>query len=96
MPDALERICYQSVILAAGLLLFGRITTGRDLVYMSEDYFGSLEELTLAQIRAAEAVIWLAVLGAFLVLGVQIFNEVDMDGFSGIDVEMCKVLRDFS
>ena len=96
--DILERICYQGVILSAGASLFTRIvTSGKDLTtYINEDYFGEgmLAEATLIQVRAAEWLSVLAVVGAFASLAVQIVNGEQMDGLSGIDVEMCRAIRD--
>jgi len=96
--DILERICYQGVILSAGASLFTRIVTGgKDFTtFITEDYFGEgmLAEATLVQVRAAEWLSILAVVGAFAALAVQILNGEQMDGLSGIDVEMCRAVRD--
>ena len=96
--DTLERICYQGVIIAAGLSLFTRIVTlgGQDLTtYVCEDYFGgTLAEATVLQVRAAEWLSILAVVGAFVSLGFQIANGEQMDGLSGINTELCRAVRD--
>ena len=36
----------------------------------------------------------LAVIGAFIAIGFQLTNGEKMDGLSGIDIEMCRALRD--
>ena len=36
--DTLERICYQGVIVVAGIALFNRIVTGKSLEYSSEEF----------------------------------------------------------
>ena len=92
--DTLERICYQGVILISGLAVFNRIVTGKGLDDSSLDFFGPLEDFTLIQVRIAEYASLLAVLGAFVALAFQESRGVDMDGLSGIDVEMCRAWRD--
>mmetsp|Transcript_6386 Transcript_6386/g.13836 ORF Transcript_6386/g.13836 Transcript_6386/m.13836 type:complete len:265 (-) Transcript_6386:109-903(-) len=52
------------------------------------------EELTLLQWRIMEWSSLLAVLGAFVSLAVQIFRGEQLDGMSGINVDMCRALRD--
>jgi hypothetical protein len=97
--DTLERICYQGVILSAGASLFTRIVTGgnSDLtIFVCEDYFGGdmLAESTVVQVRVAESLSILAVLGAIVALSFQVTNGERMDGLSGINVEMCRAVRD--
>ena len=96
--DTLERICYQGVILTAGLSLFTRIVTigEQDLTeYVCDDYFGgSLAEATVIQVRAAEWLSILAVVGAFVSLGFQIAHGEQMDGLSGINTQLCRAVRD--
>jgi hypothetical protein len=92
--DTLERVCYQGVIALAGLSLFNRIVTGKSLEYSSIYIFGELENFTLVQVKAAEYASSLAVLGAFLALAFQYSRGENMDGLSGIDVGMCRALRD--
>ena len=96
--DTLERICYQGVILTAGLSLFTRIVTigDQDLTeYVCDDYFGgSLAEATVIQVRAAEWLSILAVVGAFVSLGFQIAHGEQMDGLSGINTQLCRAVRD--
>lgn len=94
LSDGLERFCYQAVITFAGVLLFSRILTQKDAVTLSTDYFGDMEDLTLYQVKAAEVLAYTAVLGAFVALGSQMTSGVDMDGLSGIDVQMCRAIRE--
>jgi hypothetical protein len=92
--DTLERICYQGVIVVAGVALFNRIVSGTNLAETSEKFFGPLEEFTLWQVRVVEWASALAVLGAFLSLAFQYSRGTNMDGLSGIDIGMCRALRD--
>ncbi|CAJ1931129.1 unnamed protein product [Cylindrotheca closterium] len=93
--DTLERICYQGVIVLAGVALFNRIVTGgKDLEKSAEDVFGPLESFTLIQVQIAEYSSALAVVGAFVALGFQYSRGADIDGLSGIDVAMCRAIRD--
>jgi len=94
LSDGLERFCYQALIVAAGFVLFTRIVTQKDLVSLSQDVYGELQEFTLIQVRAAEWLSLLAVLGAFVALASQMYNGEQMDGLSGIDVQMCRAIRD--
>lgn len=94
--DTLERMCYQGVILSAGASLFTSIVSGgKDLTtFVCEEYYGGmLAEATVVQVRAAERLNIAAVIGAFVSLGVQIINGEQMDGLSGINVEMCRAVR---
>jgi len=106
--DTLERICYQGVILFAGLALFNRIVNTNinnyfndnasdrttDLSMAAENYFGTLEEFTLWQVRVSEWTSGVAVVGAFVSLCVQEGRGVNIDGLSGIDVDMCRAILD--
>jgi len=83
------------MILLASLALFNRIvTSGKGLDASCADYFGELEEGTLVQVRGAEYASALAVVGAFVALGFQYGRGADMDGLSGIDIDLCRALRD--
>ena len=96
--DTLERICYQGVILTAGLSLFTKIVTmgQQDLTtYVCDEYFGgTLTDATVIQVRAAEWLAIVAVVGAFVSLGSQIAHGEQMDGLSGINTELCRAVRD--
>jgi hypothetical protein len=94
--DTLERICYQGVIVYAGLALFNRIVTqfaSGGLDNAVDNLFGPLQESTLWQVRVAEYLSAAAVLGAFVALQVQYSKGASMDGLSGIDVNMCRAIR---
>ncbi len=95
--DSLERICYQGLIASAGVTLFTRIVTGGILLeVIAEKVFGPLQESTLIQVRVMEIAQVLAVLGAFLALGLQEYRGTNMDGLSGINVDMCRAIRDMN
>ncbi|KAG7350492.1 hypothetical protein IV203_009852 [Nitzschia inconspicua] len=93
--DALERVCYQGVIALSGVALFNRIVAGKSLELTVEEWFGPLLDTTLVQIRIAEYSSAMAVGGAFLTLAVQYQSGANMDGLSGIDVSLCRAIRDF-
>lgn len=92
--DSLERFCYQAVIVAAGLVIFTRIVTGRNMAAFSQDVFGELQDFTLVQIKLAEWLSLAAVLGALVALGFQMMHGQQMDGLSGIDVQQCRAIRE--
>ena len=102
--DTLERICYQGVLIYAGLALFHRIvsSTGgtssngwrsRSVRETMENEFGPLLSTTLWQMEIAEYSSALAVLGAVVALVFQYNNQQQMDAFSGIDINMCRAIR---
>lgn len=93
--DTLERICYQGVIVYAGVALFNRIVTqfSSGLEDTANKMFGPLQTSTLVQIRIAEYLSAIAVVGAFVALQLQINNGTAMDGLSGIDIDMCRAIR---
>ncbi len=91
--DTLERICYQGVIVYAGLALFNRIVTVSGLENTVEELFGPLQPSTLLQVKIAEYLSAVAVVGAFVALQVQYSKGVSMDGLSGIDINMCRAIR---
>ena len=96
--DTLERLCYQGVILTAGLAIFNRIVLRQDLAATSEEFVAdriiSLLNSTTLQIRIAEYASLLSVIGAFIVLGVQLQSGTELDGMSGIDIDFCRAMRD--
>jgi hypothetical protein len=92
--DTLERICYQGVIVLMSIALFNRIVARQPLEKTVEDSFGPLVDSTLLQVRLVEIAILVAVLGAFVALGVQYQSGANMDGMSGIDASFCRALRD--
>ena len=95
--DTLERICYQGVIVYAGLALFNRIVTQNGLEDTINNMYGPLQPSTLWQVRVAEYLSAAAVLGAIIALQVQYSKGATMDGMAGIDINMCRAIRgDFS
>lgn len=98
--DTLERLCYQGVIVSAGLAWFLRIVTGdggTSLAETAENWYGPLQDATLVQIRIAELTSALAVVGAVAVLGYQTYvRGATMEGLSGIDVSMCRAIQALS
>jgi hypothetical protein len=98
LSDFLERFCYQADITCAGLYLFSRIAFGRNVatILIEEEPFGyPLQGLTLLQVTWAEWLAFGSVVGAFLALSFQVANGAAMDGLTGIDVEICRNMRDF-
>ena len=93
LSDFLERICYQGVIVYAGLALFLRIVTGNGLEATAENYYGPLLSSTRIQLNIAEILSFLAVLGAVVALVAQTKSGVSMDGLSGIDINFCRAVR---
>ena len=87
-------MCYQGLIFLAGGALFNRIVTRSSLADTSDEFFGPLNEFTLWQVRVAELASALGVIGAFLALGFQYARGTNMDGLSGIDINLCRALRD--
>ena len=96
LSDFLERLCYQGVIISSGLALFNRIISrGRSLKEVSDDVWGPLDDSTLIQVEIAEYTSAIAALGSFTSLGVQIYiRQANMDGLSGIDVDLCRAIND--
>jgi len=95
--DTLERISYQGVIVSSGLALFNRIVYRTELATTCDEMFGGIEPLrvdTLWQVRVVEWTSALAVGGAFVALAVQDERGAVMDGLSGIDVDMCRAIRE--
>ena len=135
LSDKLERICYQGVIVVAGLALFNRIVTtsflfdidhrsnkdttnannnnknwssstgssnnklaiiasSSSLLETLEERFGTLQSWTQWQVQISEVFSMLAVVGALVILALQYSRGTTMDGFSGIDADLCRAIRD--
>ena len=94
--DSLERLCYVGVLAFSGCSLFTRIVQGTSLTkFVCQDYFGdTLLKSTVVQVRIAEWLSNTAILAAFLVVFLRIIQGDRMDGLSGIDVEMCRAIRE--
>jgi len=96
LSDNLERLCYLIVIASSGAVAFCRIAFGQGPVRIAEDALGYLEGSTTVQVRVAEWLGVLAILGALLALGSQVYHGARMDGLSGIDIQMCKAVRELN
>ena len=99
LSDFLERVCYQVDIVSGGIFLFSRIGFSRDVttILQEDKPFGyALQDLTLIQVKWAERLAYVSVLGAVIALTSQVENGSQMDGLSGINIELCRSTRDFS
>ena len=97
LPDDIERGCYLGVIVVSGLSLFLRIVTGQGLATFIQnnsmkDNDEEISSWALQQLRIAEILSNAAVFFAFVALGAQFFRDEQMDGMSGINVEMCRAI----
>ena len=94
LPDIVERSCYLGVLVISGLSVFLRIVTGSGvadaIIINTQD---DKDIISLQLFRLVEYLSLLAVLGAFISLGSQTINGEQMDGMSGINVEMCKAIQ---
>ena len=100
MPDVVERVSYQAVIVLSGVAWFIRIVFRQglaDFVVPRQGIVGTGDKDKSIRILLSlmEGAAYVAVAGAFLVLFHQIENNVQMDGLSGIDIAACKSRRDF-
>lgn len=94
LPDALERGCYLSVLVVSGVSVFVRIVTGGQS--LSEIYNNNTSESDMnynLYVNLVENLSMLAVVGAFAALAAQSINGEQMDGLSGINVEMCRAIQ---
>ncbi len=90
LPDALERGSYLGVFVVAGLSVFVRIVSGQSLsdVYAKKDSSKSGMGLYVV-----ENLSLLAVAGAFVAVWMQSLKGEQMDGLSGINVDMCRAIQ---
>ena len=93
LPDWLERLSYEGVIVVAGAVVFNRIVTGNDLANTAKSTLRSLDKTSMCKVRAAEWLSLLVTIGAFGALGIQYSIGTNMDGLSGIDVDMCRSMQ---
>ena len=93
LPDIIERSCYLGVLVFAGLSVFLRIVTGSGVADAIINTKDDKDDTSLQLFRLVEYLSLLAVLGAFVSLGSQTINGEQMDGMSGINVEMCKAIQ---
>ena len=98
LPDVVERVSYQAVILVAGVCWFTRLAFQRDpnSFLLTVATKNSDNTWIRRQLQITEFLLYLAVVGAVVVLLNQIENGAQMDGLSGIDIGMCKARHDFS
>jgi hypothetical protein len=101
LPDAIERECYLGVLTVAGLSVFIRIVTGDGFSSMTQQQLGygdgkklNDETALIRWMQLAESLSLLAVLGAFVVLGSITIHGEQMDGMSGINVDMCRAIQE--
>ena len=85
----------------AGSSVFARIVTGGSGLAIAISGNGIANEnsntnIVLQQIRLAEWLSLLAIAGAFVALGSQTINGGQMDGMSGINVDMCRAIQQSS
>ncbi|EJK56779.1 hypothetical protein THAOC_23264 [Thalassiosira oceanica] len=97
LPDEIERGCYLGVIVVSGLSLFLRIVTGHGLAtFIINNSVGDdaeeISRLSLQQLKICEQLSNAAVVFAFVALGAQLFRQEQIDGMSGINVEMCRAI----
>ena len=97
LPDVVERSCYLGALVVAGLSVFTRIVTGwSDLATIigNNDMIQKRnKDAVIFRIKAAEWMSLLAVGGAFVALASQTINGEQMDGLSGINIEMCRAIQ---
>lgn len=90
LADWLERSAYGVVLVVAGSCWFCRLAFGQSLATITR-FRGAL-----LAFLAAEALSYLSVVGALVALASQVLNGSQMDGLSGIDIEMCRTTPDIS
>ena len=82
------------MLVIAGLSVFLRIVTGSGvadaIITNTED---DKDDTSLQIFRSVEYLSLIVVFGAFVSLGSQTINGEQMDGMSGINVEMCKAIQ---
>ena len=75
------------------MAVFNRIVTRNDLAESARSVVGPIDNVTLLNVRVAEWSSILAVLGAFGALGIQYAVGANIDGLSGIDIDMCRSMQ---
>ena len=91
LSDTLERGCYLGVLFVAGLSVFVRIVSGGQS--LSDVYKNNIDNKFNPYFRLVESLSLVAVLGAFIALGMQSIKGEQMDGLSGINVDMCRAIQ---
>jgi hypothetical protein len=87
LSDTLERGCYLGVLFVAGLSVFVRIVSGGQS--LSDVYKNNIDNNFNVYFMLVESLSLVAVLGAFIALNMQSIKGEQMDGLSGINVDMC-------
>jgi hypothetical protein len=99
LSDTIERACYLMVLSVASICWFCRLAFQRSvdgIILEQQTADAAIQPEILTQlIRIAEAFCYIAVLGAVLALLVQVLNGAQMDGLSGIDVQLCQTRLSF-
>lgn len=97
LSDFLERGFYLGTLVIAGLSVFTRIVVGDGisiaLMQLDNRGRGSESFQWQLQLQIAEIMSLIAVLMAFVALGVQEYNGEKMDGLSGINIDMCRAMQ---
>lgn len=96
LPDIIERTAYWMVLLVACIFWFCRVAFQQSLVdTLQAQRKISLSTTSSNLVRLAEAMAFVAVLGAIVALSHQILMGAKMDGLSGIDEELCRTRHEF-
>ena len=94
LPDWLERSSYLGVLVVAGLSVFVRIVSGgQSLSIIYKDNMGSSSEKYNQYVSLVENLSLVVVVGAFAALGMQSIKGEQMDGLSGINIDMCRAIQ---
>ena len=102
LPDVVERSCYLGALVGAGSSVFLRIVSGNGLATVIESSIekkrpdGAAKDtsgIVLQIMRAAEYLSFMTIVGAFVALGSQTIHGEQMDGMSGINIDMCKAMQ---
>lgn len=91
LSDTLERGCYLGVLFVAGLSVFVRIVSGGQS--LSDVYKNNIDNNFHPYFMLVESLSLLAVMGAFIALALQSIKGEQMDGLSGINVDMCRAIQ---
>ena len=95
LPDAVERGCYLGTFVFAGSSVFARIVSGKGISAFIE--LGNDKEIACPfLLQTAEVMSLIAVLMAFVTLGMQEFKGEQIYGLSGINIDMCRALQQSS
>ena len=103
LPDVVERSCYLGALAGAGSSVFLRIVSGNGLATVIDSSIEkkrsddtSIDDtsgIILQIMIAVEYLSLMVVAGAFVALGSQTIHGEQMDGMSGINIDMCKAIQ---